>query len=46
MSTELLAALMGALVGGGFAVLGSVLQHWLSLREDRIKRERDEASIR
>lgn len=43
MSTELLAALIGALVGGGFAVLGSVLQHWLSLREDRIKRERDEA---
>jgi hypothetical protein len=45
MSSELMAALIGALVGGGFAILGTlsatILQHWLSLREDGIKRERD-----
>ena len=39
----MIAALVGALVGGSFALLGSVIQHFLSLREDRIKREREEA---
>jgi hypothetical protein len=43
MSETLIAALIGALVGGGFAVLGGVVAHFLNLREDRIKRERDKA---
>ena len=42
MSDTLIAALIGALVGGSFALFGSVIQHFLSLREDRIKREREE----
>lgn len=41
MSETLIAALVGALVGGSFALLGGVVQHYLSLREDRIKRERE-----
>ena len=41
MSETLIAALVGALVGGGFAVLGGVVVHFLNLREDRIKRQRD-----
>ena len=46
MSETLIAALVGALVGGGFAVLGGVVVHFLNLREDRIKRERDQADKR
>ncbi len=41
MSSEIIAALIGAgiaLVGG---IAGAFLQHFLSLRTDRIKRERD-----
>ena len=41
MNETLIAALVGALVGGGFAVLGGVVVHFLNLREDRIKRQRD-----
>ena len=41
MTSEIIAALIGAgiaLVGG---IVGAFLQHFLSLRTDRIKRERD-----
>ena len=41
MTSEIIAALIGAgiaLVGG---IVGAFLQHFLSLRKDRIKRERD-----
>jgi hypothetical protein len=41
LNETLIAALVGALVGGGFAVLGGVVVHFLNLREDRIKRQRD-----
>ena len=41
MNETLIAALVGALVGGWFAVLGGVVVHFLNLREDRIKRQRD-----
>jgi hypothetical protein len=48
MTSEITAALVGAgiaLVGG---IVGAFLQHFLSLRTDRIKRERDvrEAKVR
>ena len=46
MNETLVAALIGALVGGGFAILGGIVVHFLNLREDRIKRERDKADKR
>jgi len=42
VGVELQAAIIGALIGGGFVLIGSVLQHFLSLREDSVKRQRDE----
>lgn len=36
------ATLVGAVVGGVLTLLATVLQHLLSLREDSIKRGRDE----
>ena len=42
MSETMIAALVGALVGGSFALLGGVLQHFLTLRQDTIRRIRDQ----
>lgn len=42
MSEDLRIALVSALVGGGLSMSGVFLQHVLSLREDSIKRQRDE----
>lgn len=42
MDSNVVAALWGAVVGGVLTLMATVLQHFLSLREDNIKREREE----
>lgn len=42
MSTDVQAALWGAAVGGALTIVATVIQHFLSLREDSVKRQRDE----
>lgn len=41
MNSDIQYVLVGAIIGGGFVLIGAFLQYFLSLREDKIKRERD-----